>query len=256
MSLVSVAFSTSELAHSLRKLTNLDTLLFPRAGNENHERLSSCWPECLKTCIITGGLMSRYYTSYQSPTDPGCTFPKRRPHNLTRLTIGNCDKLRPLDIESIIFNLPNLDHLEIKAPMSQLQETPMEYHFLSLATFRHLKIPVNYISPSIFGCGTMHPHPDGPGKSFVLDTLELDCIEPRGSRAEQIDVDRIWDAVAEGALGNLRRLKLHRRLIPSSIPEVIADATALDQFLKTLASEDGEKGRFKEEEAGVWIFGE
>ena len=154
----------------------------------------------------------------------------------------------------MLSNLPKLEYLEIQAPMNELQKIPLESHFLTLGTFRHLKIPVEFISSSIFGHGYPHPHPKGPGNSFVLDTLELDCIEPRQRTWSHINADMIWDAVAEGALGNLRKLKVHRS-VDASLSEKSKEADAIDQFLKALAREDGAKAKYSEDQAGVWIFG-
>ena len=263
LSLVSEAFTPSELSHSLRKLLSLETFLFPRAGRERYEILFSCWPENLETCIITGGLKSGYHIIPGVWTDRNrdgrYVFPKRQPHNLRRLIVGNCDQIMTFDIESIISSkyLPRLELLKIVPPMEQLLRWPIgserrihQSNPLACSNIRQLDIPIDYISYELLSSG----HPKGPDHAYTLDTLHLRYINSSKESYPALNSDIIFDAVAEGPFKNLRRLTMPRRL--QETLNATSDAELLNQFLKALAREDGKKAMYTDEEAGIRISSE
>ena len=242
-----------ELSHTLGKLLNLETLYFPRAGKERYEILFSCWPENLRKCVVTGGLKSGNFTEgawTDRNHDPVYYLPKRQPHNLTHLTISNCDQLWASDIEAIVNMeyLPKLEYLNIQGPMFQLVRWPIDSHIFSISTLRHLRTPARFISGMFKG-----PREWSGSGPYPLDTLELDHEDFSATGMEPIVYDWMWDAIAEGPFKNLRRVGVDRRLVHPYYLEPDHDQFA--QYLKALAREDGKTARYTEDQAGVWIFG-
>ena len=143
--------------------------------------------------------------------------------------------------------LPKLEYLWIG--QGTLIETGLPgSKLLSKTAIRHLRIPGYYlwaILQDSFDRSTARPH--------NLDTLELDtgCFHPTWLPT-YIDIDGIWDAVAEGSLGNLRRLLVH----PGSSNQEIQDRDRREfsEYLKALAREDGNKARFTEDQVGLQTF--
>ena len=243
LSLVSEALTPLHLIQTLQKLKNLKTLHFPRAGKQRYEVLYSCWPDRLQKCVVTGGLTSENRNQY--------SFPQRRPHNLTHLTIGNCNMLSASDVEAIVSKqyLPKLEYLWIN---QKIDAGPQGSKLLSTTTIRHLRIPASFtwaILQDSFDGNTARPH--------NLDTLELDigfCI-PNWHVPyvdSYINTDVIWDAVAEGRLGNLRRMFFHVQSLEPWSKE--RDRNEFSEYLKALAREDGTEARFTEDEAGLRTF--
>ena len=231
------------LIHTLQNLKNLETLHFPRAGKERYEVLISCWPERLQKCVVTGGLTSENRNLY--------SFPQRRPHNLTHLTIGNCGMLSASDVEAIVSKayLPKLEYLWIN---QNIDMGPQGIKLLSTTTIRHLRIPASFtwaILQDSSDRSTARPH--------NLDTLELDMgyfhSWHRPYVKTSINTDTVWDAVAEGSLGNLRRMLVHVHSLDALSTE--RDREEFDEYLKALAREDGNQARFTEDQAGLRTFG-
>lgn len=142
----------------------------------------------------------------------------------------------------------NLEYLKIGNHMSALRNDPLDGILGILGSLRHLSIPVDYIT-GFFFWGKSKEDP------YLLETIELDCIWPAGNQAEAINSDVIWDAVADGAFGRLRRVNLARRLEMPVVTGLGENSEELNQLLKALAREDGSQARYSEDQAGVRIFG-
>ena len=145
--------------------------------------------------------------------------------------------------------LPKLEYLWID---QNIDIGPQGSKLLSITAIRHLRIPASFtwaILQDSSDRSTARPH--------NLDTLELDvgyftATWDRPYVNTYINTDVIWDAVAEGSLGNLRRMFVHvQSLDPWSTER---DRKEFNAYLKALAREDGNKARFTEDEAGLRTF--
>ena len=172
--------------------------------------------------------------------------------SLTRLTIGNCPRLTSRGIRAILeFYSRSLESLNIEKHMETLRHEPLDGILAFLKSLRHLTIPVDYITHHFFWANSGRSR-DNP---YPLETIKLDCFCPAYNQVEAINSDLIWDAVADGAFGRLRRVMLDRRLELPVVTGLGENSEELNQLLKALAREDGQDGRYSEDQAGVWISG-
>ena len=244
LSLVSEAFSPHELSHTLRRLRNLKTLRFPRAGSQSYSTLFDCLPGGVQECIVTGGLRS--YNAKERLALGEFAYAIHPPTTLTRFTIGNCDQLRLQDIEWIVAtnNMPHLEYLEVEKQIPRVMDELFTSSLLRTSNIRHLCVPLDLLSLN-FWLGD-------PVAGFVscIDTLESDCVR---CPEYPLDWDLIFDAVADGQFRNLRRLNLHRDLAQKL--GTVAGSNELNLYLKALAREDGKDAKYSENQAGIWLSG-
>ena len=204
-------------------------------------------PPRVKELLVFGGLNDG--TTLRPLKD---RFPTVTQPSLTRLTIGNCPRLRSHDVRAILeFYSQNLESLNIDKHMDTLRHEPLDGILAFLKSLRHLTIPVDYITHHFFWADSGRSR-DNP---YPLETIKLDCFWPASNQVEAINSDLIWDAVADGAFGRLRRVILDRRLELPVVTGLGENSEELNQLLKALAREDGPGGRYSEDQAGVWISG-
>ena len=228
-------------------LNRLESLGYPRSGVCEADHFLDHVPSGVKELLVCGGLQGgpldyAFISLRPLPTQP-C---------LTRLTIGNCPKLTSNGVWTILRHYSlTLEFLKLEKHMEVLRHEPLDGILAILSSLRHLSIPVDYITDRFFwvnyGRSKNDPYP--------LEILKLDCFWPAGNQVEAINSDLIWDAVADGAFGLLRRVILDRRLELPVVTGLGENSEELNQLLKALAREDGPKARYSESQAGVWVFG-
>lgn len=151
--------------------------------------------------------------------------------------------------------MPNLEYLKVEEPMAQFRDFHFGSDLLSSTGIRHLCVPVDFLHSSFWIdldlIDLSDDGFDGYDTSNNLDTLELDFVRPP---YHFLDFDRIFDSVADGPFGKLRRLNLHRTLAQEL--GAVAELEFLNDYLKALAREDGEGARYNEDQAGIRLFGE
>ena len=247
LSLVSEEIPPRDLRRSLSMLGRLEYLGYPRSGITWTEAFLDSIPLLVKELYVSGGLQDGLLLHSLDDRLSNVNQP-----SLTHLTLGNCPKLTYNAVRAILENYSmNLEIFRLEAPMSALRHEALDGVFAFLGSLRHLSIPVDYITDRFFweDYGRSKENP------YLLETIELDCVYPAGNQAEAINSDLIWDAVADGAFGRLRRVGLHRRLERPVVTGLGENSEELNQLLKALAREDGEQARYPEDRAGVWIFG-
>ena len=226
-------------------IRGLESLGYPRSGSTDVRTFLGTAPNGLKEVYVNGGLQDGLllYTINKPLSN------QIEPLPLTRLTIGNCPKLSKHGVWAIVEHYSvNLEYLKIGNHMTALRNDPLDGILEILSSLRHLSIPVDYITGFFFwGRSKEDPYP--------LETIKLDCIWPAGNQAEAINSDVIWDAVADGGFGRLRRVNLARRLEMPVVTGLGENSEELNQLLKALAREDGFQARYSEDQAGVRIFG-
>jgi len=245
LSLVSERIPQLDLCRSLSMIKGLESLGYPRSGSTDAETFLGTVPIGLKDVHVNGGLQDGLLLHDINKR----LTTQIEPLTLTRLTIGNCPKLSKDGVWTIVEHYSiNLEYLKIGNHMSALRNDPLDGILGILGSLRHLSIPVDYIT-GFFFWGKSKDDP------YLLETIELDCIWPAGNQAEAINSDVIWDAVADGAFGRLRRVNLARRLEMPVVTGLGENSEELNQLLKALAREDGSQARYSEDQAGVRIFG-
>lgn len=204
------------------------------------ERPSS-WPRNLRELRIPGNLH-----------EDSLEFMSSFPPSLRHLGIESCPRL----IVSMVYFLlqklgPQLESLEIKYSRTMFGEGSLNRVLLYLPVLRRLSIPAEGITARFFTCIPELSSKD----SHPLVELELTCANSENTSV--IICNHIWDAVVDGGLSQLRRLKVHRSLEWDLGREGRYDMKALDQMLQTLALEDAEaSGSHETIDAGVWLFGQ
>lgn len=186
--------------------------------------------------------------------DDSVHFLSNFPSSLTHLGIGNCSHQFSPSVHLSLVNLgPQLESLEIHRSRIISGESSFDKILVYLPVLRRLSIPAAYISAEFFTCVSN-------SKDFSpLVELELTCSNGFpywGNESVDIDYNHVWDAVVDGGLGRLRRLKLHRNLKWDLSREARRELKSLDEMLQALAREDAEaSGSHETMDAGVWMIG-
>lgn len=113
---------------------------------------------------------------------------------------------------------------------------------------KYLKISLDLIGDYFFG---------SVDKPACLRRLDLDCFDTPA--ANNVNPDRIWDAIADGGFGTLRVLGVHRKVLGIGMADFGTGQNGMldeiDEYLKALAREDGKNAEVSEKDAGVVLFG-
>lgn len=131
--------------------------------------------------------------------------------------------------------------------MAQLMKMPLSPKLLQDSNIRHFSVPISFISIAFFRMLNL----EGCRYPCSLDTLHLDSIVSQEYVCIGSYLDSLWDAIADGQLGNLRRVNIHWPLAHANQDTITFDE--LNQYLKALAREDGQKAKFTEDQAGLWL---
>lgn len=174
------------------------------------------------------------------------------PQSLTRLFIGDCPNISMTFISPLLDLLgPQLQKLSINARLPRLHDYSLDHILGSLPILRHLTIAVDYITNQFFlqcfGYSQLDPHP--------LEQIDFGFVDfGIPSESQLLDRDDVWDAVADGILGRLRKVRVHRKLGWAD-PEKRKELQELSDLLLALARED-RKGNeaLGDPDAGVWVY--
>lgn len=130
--------------------------------------------------------------------------------------------------------------------MPQLSYGYLDDLLSKVANLRSLAIATDYISNNFFlTAGKFSP-------SHPLEALELDESGAADLRVDdRVTANRIFFAVADGGLGNLRRVRISKNLGWQDSHEDREDVEDLNELLEARAREAGVVD--PEHKAGVWI---
>lgn len=248
LSFIDYSLDLYSLLNSIKNLDRLEYLNYPLSCINKKTKAGEhppSWPTNLRELHIPGNL-----------GDDSLHFISNFPSSLTHLCVGNCSRLFSPSVHLLLLKLgPQLESLEIQRSRIIFGESSFDEILVYLPVLRRLSIPAEYISAGFFTC-VSNSMSNG---FFPLVELELTCGNgfPYWEN-ESIDIDcsHVWDAVVDGGLGRLRRLKLHRNLKWDLSREARRELKALDEMLQTLAREDAEaSGSHENMDAGVWMIG-
>ena len=246
LSFIAYSLDLDLFLNSIKNLDRLKCLHYPPSCRLNTNKSLNPpppWPMNLLEVHIPGNFCK-----------DNLDFISNFPPSLTHLVIQRGSPL----IESVVRFLlqklgTQLESLEIIPQMTLLAGDFLDEVLVFSPVLRRLSLPAKYISVKFF----TYPDPSNPTSKdlFPLVELELTC-GIYGDESVEINCNHVWDAVVDGRLGRLRRLKVHRGLDWNVGREARSDLKALDDMLQTLALEDAEASCSHETiDAGVWIFG-
>ena len=242
LSFVSESIAMSDLLRSTSVLSKLEVLHLPRSSTPNTsiESASYGWPSRLREIHVSGGIH-----------DESAHCLTTLPPSVSHLSIGNCPHLSMVSIRPILsVKGPQLLYLEIVAPIPALTLSPKPLNNILglLPNLRRLKISLDFISLACFDVQMVMT------SILPLREIDLDCFDP--AECELLTAEDVSYGISNThTWGNLRKVRIHRRLGWTKTQCAKRSVGELDEYLKALAKEDGPGAEIKEHEAGVIFFG-
>ncbi|KAK5148959.1 hypothetical protein LTR04_000265, partial [Oleoguttula sp. CCFEE 6159] len=205
LSLVSESIPLPTLFHTLRSLTKLTTLRFPRSANydTNFEPSSCTWPPALESLYLSGGISQEFLTNVSNfpstlmdLTIEHCPFAKahRVRHMLSKLgsqlrslTIGNMRQFDPGCMDMLPRICPKLGKLSI--PVDYLSELSFTTSEASISYPQAIE-PLSLVFLELTGLGE---------SVYTEDYLGLSALD-------------ICSAIDDGTLPHLRTVRVARSL--------------------------------------------
>ncbi|KAE8448994.1 hypothetical protein EG329_008582 [Mollisiaceae sp. DMI_Dod_QoI] len=232
LSLISASISTRLLFQTLKSLTKLETLFFPRSANHDPQSDTEpySWPPQLQALHLAGGISDKFL----------CTYLSNVSSTLSRLSIQSCPQVHASSLLSMLEKIgPQLDHLTIRHPMPQLFQGALDSLLLDLPSLTALRISADYISNGLFSAESIpQDHP--------LRILDLECSPTAGADIG-ISAGAVYDAIERGQLPNLRSVRVSMRLAWAATEETRLDASDLLEII-----EENEMENPLDVMTGVW----
>ncbi|KAI9819126.1 MAG: hypothetical protein M1827_007282 [Pycnora praestabilis] len=228
LSLISESIALSDLFHTIKSLSRLKSLRFPRSSNYDRGfTASNCtWPPTLEFLHLAGGISNKFL----------CDIENISP-SFTSLTMDHCTFASPSSTISLLCNLSNqVTHLKITYNMPSLTPESLDNLLLYCPHLLNLSVAIDFISPHFFDEDSIaqpFPHP--------LSALELDCTGNAGLE-RTIDPEDIFLAISDdGPLASLRRVRVSKRLGWQNDPEMKDHMEDLASLLDAKEDEDCER---------------
>lgn len=217
LSLISASISNKLLFQTLKSLTKLETLFFPRSSghDQNSETEPYSWPPRLQALHLAGGVSDKFL----------CTHLSNISASLSRLSIQSCPQAHVSSLLSILESLgPQLKHLTIRHPMPQLFQGALDSIIQLLPSLIALRISADYISNALFSV-------EGIPQNHPLRILDLECSPIAGAEIG-ISANVIYDAVEKGRLPDLRSVRASMRLAWAATEQTRLDASDLLEIIE------------------------
>jgi len=217
-------------------------------------------PSSLRELYISGGLSDKELLCMSNLTP-----------SMTHLTIEHCSKLSIVAVHEFLAIVgPQLQFLRLTTPVIfpnwDYTSPPNVYPNLSHLTISS-RIMTHYFH-NMLGLASEYV----PGDGFFISgdipsqwplsavaTLTLGGLDSDDPASFDVFGRVVWaalleDYVYDGYLSSLRKVKVHRKIGWLDV-KLKYQARKLNDLLKTLAREDGDKAAVSEEDAGVSFFG-
>jgi hypothetical protein len=223
LSLISASISNRLLFQTLKSLQELETLFFPRSSSHDQDREEKTysWPPRLKVLHLAGGIDDHFLRKHLINAPP----------SLQRLSIQHCAQIHAPTLLSTLQTLgPQLQHLTIRHPMSQLYVGALDSILDICPSLTALRTSADFISDSLFSSLYIP-------SSHSLRILDIECSPTAGADVE-ISASAIYDAVEEGRMPDLRSVRVSARLAWGATQRTRTDAKDLEEIL-----EEGEMER-------------
>lgn len=226
---------------SISKLDKLECLYFPRScqvGTGTGQR-TGIWPPNLRELHISG------YLGQES-----LSFFSNYPPSLIKLCIESNHRLPLLCTVHLFTSLgPQLKILEVGNPMKGFMLFDMVDLLYDLPVISVLSIPADCVS-----CGTVKEQLLGSMYRSSLVELQLNPCFGREGTFVQMVFRKLVEAIEDGRLRKLRKVKIHRKFIKHE--EGRKAVGELDALLEKLAQGDElESDSGEQISRGVWLIG-
>jgi hypothetical protein len=231
LSLMSASIPLGSLFKTLKALSKLETLFFPRTSISAQE--TKCdWPPGLKTLHLAGGIDNHFLYQYI------CILPS----SLERLSIQHCPQVYAHALQDTLEVVgPQLRHLTIRHPMNMLQQGVLDHTLMWCPNLSALRVSADFITDSFFDSENIPAgHP--------LRILDLDCSISAGAEVG-VAPDSIWVAIDSGQLSNLRSIRVSSALAWQATKTLRTNVLDLVELL-----EEREAKEPSGIEPGVWNF--
>ena len=232
------------MLHSIHRLAHLEWLSIRCRDDVYVLSPDSSWPPHLKTLLIAGIHNIEVLDYFLS-----------LPKTLSSLTLYDCRTFVLEPTKILLKSLgAGLERFSVRPGLStwEPQDLGEWLQILPAVKFIHICEPdfaipwdMSHLSPPRFDADNPHP----------LEHLELDFGgdgQPTDRHLE-LDLDPLWNAVAEGFLRRVRLIRYYFRRDTQLTRRFVRVVEDLDDLLRALAREDGENATFKEEDAGAYI---
>ena len=234
--LISASISNRQLFQTLRPLTSLETLYFPRSSSLADklkypgEEMVYVWPPQLTALHLAGGV-DDYFLRNILVNAPG---------SLETLSIQHCSQVFSSALLETLQTIGSrLQNLTIRHPMPKLQVGALDHILLLCERLVSLRISADYISNELFESIAMgHP----------LRVLHLDCSPQAGADVD-VDANALCAAVDDGRLADLRSVGVSARLAWDA---TVNTRRQIGDLVEAL--EDGEMERPLGVKAGVFVI--
>jgi len=217
LSLISASISNRLLFQTLKPLTELETLFFPRSSSQDQQSDTEpySWPPRLRALHLAGGISDNFLCTHLSNISP----------SLSRLSIQSCTQVHVSSLLSMLEKIGSqLKHLTIRHPMPQLFQGALDSILLDLPSLTALRISADYISNAFFSAESIpQNHP--------LRILDLECSPTAGADIG-ISASSVYDAVERGQLTDLRSVRVSMRLAWAATEETRLDASDLLEIIE------------------------
>ncbi|CZR58581.1 uncharacterized protein PAC_08473 [Phialocephala subalpina] len=217
LSLISASVSNKLLFQTLKSLTDLETLFFPRSSSYDQQAETEpySWPPRLKALHLAGGVSDNFLCTHLSNVSP----------TLERLSIQSCPQIHASSLLATLEKIGSqLKHLTIRFPMPHLFQGSLDSLFLDLPSLIALRISADYISDTLFSAESIpQNHP--------LRILDLECSPTAGADVG-ISASSVYDAIERGQLPDLRSVRVSMRLAWAATEQTRLDASDLLEIIE------------------------
>ena len=189
--LVSETLNLEDLFQSIKSLTELTHLSFPRSSVSITDYDSVSWPPKLSFLRISGGISDEFLRKSNFPS------------TITQLEFAHCPNIKDFGLRNVLLKVGNnLKSLKVQYPMPGLSGSALDVLFRYCPNIVTLEVTVDYMSQAFFDESNL-PH-IFPGRK--LKSLYIDSSGMLGT-ASKIDSIDLALALNEGRLPNLKNLR-------------------------------------------------
>lgn len=194
--LVSETLNLAELFKSIRNLSNLTHLSFPRSSIEIDNVSTIVWPSKLTFLRLSGGISDDFLQSSNFPA------------SIVQLEFAHCPAVKDFGFQNLLYRLgKNLRTLKVQYPMPGLTEKSLNSVFVHCPDLIVLEIAVDYVSNTFFDEENLQYLP----YERPLKTLYIESSGMLGTtnRLEPIDLAL---AINDDRLPNLKNVRCTAKL--------------------------------------------
>ncbi|KAL8947463.1 MAG: hypothetical protein Q9222_006257 [Ikaeria aurantiellina] len=243
LSFISQSIALLSLLHSIHRLDQLHWLAVKCNCAVVDDLEPWLWPQNLRFLQLSGWVSIDGWPSSLS-----------LPQSISSLAFQHCHSPKSNEILDLIKDVsPTLTALQLGPGLGYTNETTLVHWLEYLPKLLRLRISTSactrwmtdfFVTAPAYKGGELHP----------LQRLELEFTDNQGSSILSINYTRVWNLIADGYLGCLRRFELRCPAHVWRPPRLREELEDINDFLCALAREDEESAVIKEKDAGVYVY--